>query len=77
MTLVETDEPAGALRISGDGVMQLRRAACQTRIVEVVVTQDAQVVSSAVQIAFLRDARRLDDARCSSGSASLVAGGHR
>jgi hypothetical protein len=41
------------------------------------LTQDAQVVSWVGRIAFVRDGRVVDETPSSSGSGSLVDGGHR
>jgi ABC-type dipeptide/oligopeptide/nickel transport system ATPase component len=78
MTLADSDEPAYALDgIKGEGVVRLRHAACKTRMVEVVVTPDAQFVSSAGPIAVLLGGQVVDQTRSLSGSRSLLAGGHR
>jgi hypothetical protein len=75
---VETVEPPHPLdSVNGRGVVRLRDTACQERMVEVAVTQDAHVAMLAVRVALLPDGGDVDQTPSSSRSASLLAGGHR
>ncbi len=69
------DEPTGALdSMTGESVMRLMRAHCDSGGTAILVTHDAAHAAWADRVVFLRDGRMVDEAR-PAGSPELVASG--
>jgi putative ABC transport system ATP-binding protein len=72
--LLLADEPSGALdSTNGEAVMRLVLAACRRGVAAVVVTHDAQLVSWADRVVFLRDGRVVDQTMPPASPESLLA----